>query len=310
MNLKRPSLKGTGLGSRLKASELKPPDFLADLYYDLRDRRLLPVIALVVVAIAAVPFLLGEGGESPHIAAPDPEVADAGGGVGDGAQLTVVESTPGLRDYRKRLRGTPTNPFVQRYTGVPSTSQLESTGTGGGSDAAASSGDEPTVSPESGGAPPASTGGGGSTPASPDTEDGDDPDKSFYAYRPNVRFGIAGTDDLPLYEHLSLGKLLPKDHPVLVFIGASEDGERVAFDLSREVTGVRGPGKCVGGKDDCGLLILRAGQAVDLSTDTSGRTFRLHVIRIEFVEVERPKPAESSAQSADEGLAAFQNFSK
>ena len=40
--------------------ELKAPDFLADLYYDLRDRRLLPLIAVVVVAIVAVPFLLGE----------------------------------------------------------------------------------------------------------------------------------------------------------------------------------------------------------------------------------------------------------
>ena len=43
--------------------ELKVPPFLIDLYYDLRDRRLLPLVALVVVAIVAVPFLLGGGSE-------------------------------------------------------------------------------------------------------------------------------------------------------------------------------------------------------------------------------------------------------
>ena len=37
------------------------PPFLVDLYYDLRDRRLLPLLALVLVAIVAVPFLLGGG---------------------------------------------------------------------------------------------------------------------------------------------------------------------------------------------------------------------------------------------------------
>ena len=47
---------GGGLGA-------KAPDFIADLYYDLRERRLLPLIALVVVAIAAVPLLLGNSEE-------------------------------------------------------------------------------------------------------------------------------------------------------------------------------------------------------------------------------------------------------
>jgi len=55
-------------GPELKLSELKVPPFLTDLYYDLRDRRLLPLVALVVVAIFAVPFLLG--GESTKPATP------------------------------------------------------------------------------------------------------------------------------------------------------------------------------------------------------------------------------------------------
>ena len=94
--------------------ELKAPAFLADLYYDLRDRRLLPLIALVLVAIVAVPILMGSDSES--VAPP------VGGGALEApsaqtSSLTVVEATPGLRDYRKRLADrSPTNPFKQRYS--------------------------------------------------------------------------------------------------------------------------------------------------------------------------------------------------
>ena len=50
-------------GPELKMPEMKVPPFLTDLYYDFRERRLLPLIGLVVVAIVAVPFLLGNGSE-------------------------------------------------------------------------------------------------------------------------------------------------------------------------------------------------------------------------------------------------------
>ena len=41
-------------GPELKLSKLKVPDFVADLYYDLHDRRLLPLVALLVVGIIAL----------------------------------------------------------------------------------------------------------------------------------------------------------------------------------------------------------------------------------------------------------------
>ncbi len=41
----------------------KGGDMLKDLYRDLRDRRLLPVVIALAVAIVAVPFLLGGGSE-------------------------------------------------------------------------------------------------------------------------------------------------------------------------------------------------------------------------------------------------------
>jgi hypothetical protein len=98
---------------------LRVPGFLEDLYYDLKDRRLLPLVALAIVAIIAVPFLLSGGSSKPEIPA-----QAAGGGSssasasGAAASLTVVRANPGLRDYRKRLRDrSPTDPFKQHFTG-------------------------------------------------------------------------------------------------------------------------------------------------------------------------------------------------
>ena len=95
---KLPGRSGSETGSTLKA-----PAFLNDLYYDLRDRRLLLPLALVLVAIAAVPFLLGSK-PKPVPAPPGGGIAAAVGDGGSGSKLTVVEAQPGLRDYHKRLK--------------------------------------------------------------------------------------------------------------------------------------------------------------------------------------------------------------
>src|SRR5690348_17323257 len=126
-----------------KGPELKMPDFksmkvpqpLVDLYWDLRDRHLLPVVGLVLVAIVAVPFLLSESNEEapapvvPSGGAPSPEpIAGA-----SGSRLTVVQSEPGLRAYKKRLKDdSPTDPFKQRYTGPVLAGTKLGNGEGGG----------------------------------------------------------------------------------------------------------------------------------------------------------------------------------
>jgi hypothetical protein len=105
-------------GPELKLPDVWVPKFLEDLYFDLKDRRLLPVVALALVALVAVPILLSGGSkESSSEPAVPPVAAAASGGTADNASLTVVRANPGLRDYRKRLRGRkPTDPFKQRFT--------------------------------------------------------------------------------------------------------------------------------------------------------------------------------------------------
>lgn len=292
--LKKPSLKGP---------EVKVPDFLSDVYHDLRERRLLPLVALVVVAIAAVPFLLGEEPEAPVPPAPTagPETAEAA----SSRTLTVVQAKPGLRDYRKRLKNrTPTDPFVQRFRGLPPGTELRVTETtsGGGSEGGSVE-EEVTVDidPGDGGGAPPRRGRPGKRPPE---------GTRFYAYRPSIRFGIAGSGDLTRYRTLEFGQLLPKEKPVIAFLGVSEDGKRVAFDVSPEVATVRGQGRCIGGNQNCGLLLLKAGEAVDLLTGRPNRDFRLAVDKIEFVEVMRSRKAGTSSSRRGANLDLSQSFSK
>jgi hypothetical protein len=291
----------------LKMPDVKVPPFLADVYYDLRERRLLPLVALVVVAIAAVPFLLGSSEESVPPPVTESAAEAAEGEIAEGSTLTVVEAHPGLRDYRKRLRGrTPTDPFMQRYTGVPKEAQLRSSEASSESEAAPPIGGtvtevdesvtevdetvsspDPAASKDPGGTPPRS---GKQTP--PDDLEG----RRLFGFRPNVRFGVAGSRDLSLHTELPLGSLLPKKNAVVLFVGVTQNGERVLFSIAPEVT-VRGEGGCVGGAENCRFLSMRAGQAVDLLTGSTGRSYRLKVESIEFVELDLPPKSKRASGS-------------
>lgn len=306
MNLKGPQLKKPNL----KLSELKAPPFLGDVFFDLRERRLLPLVALVVVAIAAVPFLLGSDAEEP-VPPVDPATLAEEEATG-GSSLHVVEAQPGLRDYRKRLRGKPTDPFKQRYTSLPPGAQLtttDATSGGGGGELSVSEDtvvtvDEPVGSPGPTGPRGTSGGSGGGSGRSGKTAnpDGLKPGR-LYGHRPNVRFGQAGSGNLNLYKELPLGSFLPKNNPVVLFVGVTQNGKRALFSVTPEVSLVRGNGDCVGGVRNCQILSMRPGRAVTLLTGAPNRSFRLHVVEINLVEVGIPKkqPEKADGSSSDKG---------
>ena len=90
--------------------ELHAPKLLVDLYADLRDRRLLPLVALLIVAIVAAPILLPGNGDQEE--APGITPATAAGAEASDAKFTVVPAEPGLRNYKRRLHHrTALNPF-------------------------------------------------------------------------------------------------------------------------------------------------------------------------------------------------------
>lgn len=110
--------------------KLKLPenDTLQNLVADIRNRRLLPVMIALLVAIVAVPFVIS--GPEP---VDEPTVGELGSGSAAldpaGNPLSapaVLAERPVLRDYRERLDNFKRkNPFKQQLTGPPKAVQAE-----------------------------------------------------------------------------------------------------------------------------------------------------------------------------------------
>lgn len=295
------------VGPELKMPDLgkaKVPGVVADLYYDLRDRRLLPLVALILAAIVAAPFLLGETEEP--VKAPPPAV----GGTLEGAEpssLTVAKAQPGLRDYRKRLDGhTPTDPFKQRFTGPPGgsdtteTTASTSSGGSGGSGGEATSVPPPSSEPvESFPAPvPTSppSGGGG-------REDADDdgiPDGStLYTYVLDLE--ITRIETKPdgslkqigpkLRKNVEAPTALPGEKaPVVTYLGlGAKEPRRPLFLISPDVTAVYGEAECVAGTDTCQLIALEPTFAVTFVYGENNVRYKINVLDVTPKPIDPPK---------------------
>ena len=113
--------------------DIRPPQFLNDVYRDLRDRHLLlPAIALVV-ALIAVPVLLKSKDEP----APQAAVVVDRGSDSELTAAVLADNSVSVRNYKKRLAALKsTNPFKPAFQGGDSSSGGD--GSGGGSSASTS----------------------------------------------------------------------------------------------------------------------------------------------------------------------------
>jgi hypothetical protein len=313
--LKMPDLKGL--------KDLKAPVFLADVYYDLRDRRLLPLVALVMVAIATVPFLLGDDAE--ELLPPPAPGAETAEEIAGASRLTVVEAKPGLRDYRKRLRNlTPTDPFKQRYTGVPKQAQLKSTGAGseaggGASEAGVTEEVEVAEPPADGGAPSGSAGGshgtapgGGKGKAKPPrliefvldvqiSRSEKTADGNQKMGEPKIRRRVRPLTQLPGGEA-----------PVVTTMGVNLHTAKVMFLISDDVKSLDGEFKCVARTPDgiCELLEVEPGFPFDLVYGPNAVRYRFKVTKVGAVRAGRvgDKRSSRAAVEAEYGAALEARF--
>jgi hypothetical protein len=285
-------------GPELKVPDLKVPTALRDLYLDLRDRRLLPLIGLILVAIVATPFLLG-GGSKPTEAVPGP----TGNAPAEEASLTVLPAEPGLREPGKRLAGrAPKDPFRPHYTasvlnkGAATTSET-STGTststttadtapeGGSSEGGAT----PSPAPESSGGG-GSTGGGGASEGKSTNEV--PAGRTLYTLEVTVAVtrietkadGSLDKKGPTLYKEVLAPTPLPGEKaPVITYLGMGSKHHEPLFLVSNEVTAIFGEANCISGVGTCQLLVLEEGFPVTFVYGDNDVRYKINLVKAEPV---------------------------
>jgi hypothetical protein len=296
-------------GPELKAPDIKVPPFVQDVYYDLRERRLLPLLALVVVATIAVPFLLANSEEAEL----PPAVSSASGAEGqtiDTASLKVVQAKPGLREYKKRLaHRTPHNPFMQKFTGpVTTNAQLNeptsstssstvttTTSTGGESSGGGGS-SLPVSTPPTNGGPPASSGPPTSSPSG--KKHGE---LTLFSYAINVKItknekGKSRKKPQPMLKKGVLPQTpLPGEKaPVVTFMGPGRTKDnkltgKALLLVSDQVKSVFGEAHCISGDGVCQLLEAEPGFPITFVYGENEVRYTVNVLKLSLIVTGRKK---------------------
>jgi hypothetical protein len=280
-------------GPEIKLPELKVPDFLLDLYYDLRERHLLPLVALLAIAIVAVPVLLSQSSGSgiPEGAGEAEAAIAAAGGASARSGVLVARSAPGLRDLDRRLGHLHAkDPFRQppaKAEGAPA-SAAAGEGEAAPGESASPASETPTEAPA-----PSST-----TPSEGGPEPTPGPGKlTYFSYAIDVRVvtGSAqdsgsgnSSGDSTVRRNLPELTMLPsRDTPAAVYMGSTKDGKKALMLISSDVQAIFGDGKCVLGSDSCELLAMEPGVPETFVYGGAGRTFKIELQKIHLVTTDK-----------------------
>ncbi|HEV7398791.1 MAG TPA: hypothetical protein VGN84_00835 [Solirubrobacterales bacterium] len=279
-------------GPELKLSEIKVPDFLLDLYYDLRERHLLPLVAILLVAIVALPVALG-GSSGSDSAATEGAAADISNAAVPSSKLVVAKAAPGLRDYRHRLgNGSGKDPFEQQYANAE----------GEGSSTSASTSESPSSSVESSSATVESTTTESTSTSTetthttaPPSEKGngepvDEEHLRYFSFAIDVRIvpvssGASTSKAEPSVRHNlpELTMLPSRKEPALTFMDVSKDQKKVLMLVSDKVTGLFGDGVCVVGSERCQLISIEQGIPETVVYGPQQHTFRIELLKLRLL---------------------------
>jgi hypothetical protein len=266
--------------SRPKGPSAKPsirmPAFLDDLYIDLRERRLLPLIALLAVAIAATPLLLSQSAESaeaPVAQVPTPQPKVAG--------FAVVPAQPELRAESRLAHRKPKNPFQPRVGSGSKGEGGSGESPGGGETAAtvtvpaatsAGSAPAPSEAGAPGGSPEAS---GESNPVAANN--------SLVLIESGVDLW-AGAQGHQSFKPAVTGltKLPSAKNPVVIYMGLSKNRKhpRALFLVSSHVVSFTGKTHCAVDKYNCQLLEVDPGNSLSFTYGGAEKVYKLKVLHL------------------------------
>jgi hypothetical protein len=269
-------------GPELKRPDLKVPDFLLDIYYDLKERHLLPLVAILLVALVGLPIALSQASGS------EAEEEAAGGAIAtpstatQTSSLVVAKAAPGLRAYHRRLDRTPRNPFKQP------TQSTEGEGPEG-----PTSIEEVTIGGEPEELPAGSDGNEGGQMGSP--ESGAPPGNGnlkYYSWSIDVRVAPVSSDkdktEATVRHNLPEMTMLPsRSVPALTFVGVTKDEKNAVMLVSDKVTGLFGDATCVVGSEACQMVVLEPEIPETVVYGADSRTYRIELLKVELTETDK-----------------------
>ncbi len=250
-------------------------DFLDSLKADLLDRRLLPLVAVVGLAlVGALAYVVLGGGSSastsPATLATSPATASSGLPISQNTPETAVAETTG--GGSSQHRGNAHNPFTPLPEAKAATTSATTTTTSASSTGSSSSGAS-SESSASSTSPVEST----STPSKPA--------KPKSVYHVAVLFGTLPDTTTPLtpYENLKLLTPLPSAaQALIVFRGVTAGGKSATFTVVGEAI-LHGNATCLPNATQCEAIDLRPGQSEQLEylpSEGPALTYELQIVSI------------------------------
>ncbi|MEA2442788.1 MAG: hypothetical protein QOJ12_80 [Thermoleophilales bacterium] len=259
--------------------------FLLDLWHDLREKRLWPIAALLLVATAAVPAVLLQKAQPAATPAPG---ATQGQAVADKlptvtlddignkvpSDLTAFKTSQ--RNPFKPLKDLPKVDKGANTTVTPSKKATAASGSGSasssGSGSSAGNGGTSAGSGSSGGA---------ASPVGPKT--------TYFTYRADISFGAPGKEKTT--KQLETFSLLGDDkNPAAMFMGISDDHQYAVFTVDTARYESNGEHQCKPSDDRCELIYLKVAEDSNETTFTSldgQTTYNLKILAIKRIVLDK-----------------------
>ncbi|MEI2702044.1 MAG: hypothetical protein V9E83_06540 [Baekduia sp.] len=233
-------------------------NFLQNLWSDLVDKRLLPVVAILIAALIAVPVVLGRA-KDPETPAPAEQIASTDDVTSPGkVTLDPDGASPEFIQREAKRR----DPFAREKVKKKAQTATDAAASVGKALGGGDSGTSTTSK---------STGGTQTTAAKPKPA----------TKRVTLEFGQTGS----VKRYSNITKLTPlpsEDNPLFVYQGVNTDGDAAVFLISTEAV-PSGDGKCEPAGNDCQKLTIKKDQVeyFDVPSGTGGITqYELKILSI------------------------------
>jgi hypothetical protein len=256
-------------------------ELVLGIWQDLREKRLWPVAAGLLLALVLVPFVLIKPAAQPPAPA-GPSVAT------DAKQLEPINAAKALLKPAEEsvsngsaleafLTKNPFKPIkdLRAEAGVAPTTITSSGSAGSGTSGAPVSGSTGGGTAAGGGTGGGSTGGttGGGTTT------------KVFTYTATLRFGPSGHEEA--FKDVRQLTVIPDEKtPLLVFLGVTSDRKKAVFLVDSKLD-TSGEGSCKPSGNECTFLYLAQGEDSNeqLFTDVDGTEYTLRLDKLQRVEL-------------------------